>query len=62
MSKNIDTSLIKHVFDINASQCYKSLNKAYFSFENRNDFDYFLNSLQQKINIYKKLNKYGRKR
>ena len=38
-----------------ASRCYQALDKAYFSFENGSDFDYFLNGLQNKINIYRKM-------
>lgn len=44
-------------FDKNedASRCYQALDKAYFSFENGSDFDYFLNGLQNKINVYRKM-------
>lgn len=44
-------------FDSNedASRCYQALDKAYFSFENGGDFDYFLNGLQNKINVYRKM-------
>lgn len=44
-------------FDKNedASLCYQALDKAYFSFQNSSDFDYFLNGLQNKINVYRKM-------
>jgi hypothetical protein len=49
-----DSELTNHKPDENASKCYKGLDEAYFSM-NSVDFDYMLNTLQNKINTYRKM-------
>lgn len=50
-----DPLLTRHDYNTDASACLRSLDRAYFSFENSSDFDYFLNGLLNKINAYKKM-------
>ena len=38
-----------------ATKCMQMIDKAYFSFECMSDFDYFLNALETKIKIYRKM-------
>lgn len=49
-----DPTLTNHEPDENASKCYKGLDEAYFSMKGT-DFDYMLNGLQNKINVYRKM-------
>ena len=48
------TLATKHHQDINADNCYKGLDNAYFSMR-KTDFGYMLNALQNKVNIYKEM-------
>ncbi len=56
-NKNMDYDKLStnHEYNEDATQCYKSMDKAYFSFDNGTDFDYFLNGLQNKVNAYREM-------
>jgi len=54
MVKYYDPKLSNHDKDENATQCYKSLDKAYFSMTGT-EFDYMLNGLQNKIVAYREI-------
>ncbi len=47
----------EHENNLDANKCYKGLDDAFFSFENSSDFDYFLNGLQNKVNVYREMRK-----
>ncbi len=50
-----DALSVNHEPNKDADACYNGLDSAFFSFECSSDFDSFLNGLQNKINVYRKM-------